>query len=429
MKDRYEVGDLLGRGGMGQVHIARHRAGHLVAIKQVRKTLSTDPLICDRLANEARLLWRVRHPNVVRAVDSGHDADGAPFLVMDRAHGIPLDSLLASSGALPIERVATIARQLFAGLAAIHDAGVIHADVKSSNIMVDEEDHVVIIDFGLARAPSRMDLKGLIAGTPSYIAPEVINGALPALTADIYGAGAVVYEMLTGELPFRGPTAVVLTRQLHDTVSAPSTRAPDRDISAEIDAVVLRALSRDPADRFTSVRALAAAFDHALTASPIAPSTDLLELTATRDFWGGTTTHVAPQQPVAATPAPSPDETIIDRALERVRALLALHDRRTAIQVLEGALVELLPPHEDAELTPTAWRLETVLAALYDSIGRSEAAVRIARLAHAHAQRTDSESAKLRARELLDRLVSLPRNRLARGSNPLPYKSTAPRRG
>ncbi len=421
MNDRYEVGDLLGRGGMGEVHMARHRAGHLVAIKQVRKTLENDPLVCDRLANEARLLWRIRHPNVVRAVDSGHGADGAPFLVMDRVHGLPLDVLLSTSGALPLERVACIARQLFAGLAAIHDAGVVHADVKSSNIMVDSEDHVVIIDFGLARAPSRMDLKGLIAGTPSYIAPEVISGELPALAADIYGVGAVVYEMLTGELPFRGPTAVVLTRQLHDIVIAPSIRAPHREIGPEIDAVVLRALSRDPADRYATMRDLGTALEHALSASPLAPSNDLLELTATRDFWGGTTSHLPPR--------PITDNSIIDLALGRVRSLLERHDRGAAIAVLEDALVDLVPPHEDAEITPTAWRLETVLAALYETLGRHEAAARIARLAYAHAQRTESESAKLRARELLERLVSPPRGRLARGSKPLSHKTATPRRG
>ncbi|MEO7092179.1 MAG: serine/threonine-protein kinase, partial [Polyangiales bacterium] len=354
MKDRYEVGDLLGRGGMGQVHLARHRAGPLVAIKQVRDTLSFDPLVCDRLANEAGLLRRVRHPNVVRAVDSGHDDNGAPFLVMDRAHGTPLDAVLAKTGALPIERVAVIARQLLGGLAAIHAAGVVHADVKSSNIMIDDEDHIVIIDFGLARAPSRMDLKGLIAGTPSYIAPEVITGESPAFAADIYGAGAVLYELLTGELPFRGPTAVVLTRQLHDVVQAPSERAPLREITAEIDAVVLRALARDPGARFASMGELADALDHAFAVAPLAPSIDLLELTATRDFWGGVTTA----RPAPAAPA---TDAIIDGALERVRASLESHDRRGAIHIIETTLAEL-QPHIDAELTPMAWRLETVLA-------------------------------------------------------------------
>lgn len=422
MKDRYEVGDLLGRGGMGEVHVARHRAGHLVAIKQVRKTLAMDPLICDRLSNEARLLQRVRHPNVVRAIDSGHDAEGAPFLVMDRAHGTPLDVILAKTGALAIERVAAITRQLLGGLAAIHDAGVVHADVKSSNIMIDDEDGVVIIDFGLARAPSRMDLKGLIAGTPSYIAPEVITGEPPAITADIYGVGAVIYEMLTGELPFRGPTAVVLTRQVHDSIQAPSERAPHREISDDIDTVVLRALARDPMARYATMRELATALDQAFAASPISPSIDLIELTATRDFWGNVTVPRSISAPELTT-----SDALIDTALEQVRALLDRHDRRAAIEILETALTDLLP-REDAELTPMAWRLETVLAALYENLGRTEAATRVARLAYQHAQRTESASATLRARELLERLTASPR-RLARGSKPLSYNTRTARRG
>lgn len=422
MKDRYEVGDLLGRGGMGQVHLARHRAGHLVAIKQVRKTLAIDPLVCDRLANEAGLLRRVRHPNVVRAVDSGHDAEGAPFLAMDRAHGAPLDTVIAKTGAFALERVAMVARQLLSGLAAIHAAGVVHADVKSNNIMIDDEDHIVIIDFGLARAPSRMDLQGLIAGTPSYMAPEVITGEAPACAADIYGAGAVIFELLTGELPFMGPAAVVLTRQLHDTVPAPSARAPHREITPEIDAVVLRAMARDPNARFASITELATALDNALAIAPLAPSVDLIELTATRDFWGGVTTKL----PV--TPAIAESDRIIDAALERVRTLLDHHDRRTAAEVLETTLAEL-QPHLDAEITPMAWRLETVLAALYENLGRSDAARRVARLAYQHAQRTTSDSAKLRARELLERLTSPPRGRLARGSKQLPHSTRQPRRG
>jgi len=208
-------------------------------------------------------------------------------------------------------------------------------------------------------------------------------------------------------------------------VIAPSARATHREITLEIDTVVLRALARDPADRYATMGDLGTALDKALAGSPIAPSTDLLELTTTRDFWDGTTTQLG--RPVAAAVWPSSDDAIIDAALGRVRVLLDRHDRTAAIEILEDALVDLVPPHEDAEITPTAWRLETVLAALYENIGRFEAAARIARLAYSHAQRSDSESAKLRARELLERLV--PRGRLARGSKPLSHKTATPRRG
>jgi len=213
----------------------------------------------------------------------------------------------------------------------------------------------------------------------------------------------------------------VLTRQLHDAVQAPSARAPYREITPEIDAVVLRALSRDPNARHASITELAAALDHAFAVAPLSPSVDLIEVTATRDFWGGET---------LARPAPALPGTdaIIDGALERVRALLDRHDRHGAIDVLETTLKEL-KPHLDGEITPMAWRLETVLAALYEYIGRNEAATRVARLAYAHAQRSGSESAKLRARELFERVTSSPRGRLARGSKPLPIGTRAPRRG
>ena len=121
--DQYKLGELLGRGGMGQVHIARHRSGRVVAIKRVRDTLSSDRLVIDRLSDEARLLRTVSHPNVVRALDHGTSADGMPFLVMDRAYGTPLHQLIAQHGWLPIERTVAIAAQLFGGLTAIHAAG------------------------------------------------------------------------------------------------------------------------------------------------------------------------------------------------------------------------------------------------------------------------------------------------------------------
>lgn len=408
---------------MGQVHVARHRSGHLVAIKKVRKTLSADPVVRDRLANEARLLQRVKHPNVVRAVDSGHDPSGHPYLVMDRAHGTPLDQLIAKTGPLPYARVAVIARQLLAGLAAIHAAGVVHADVKSNNIMVGDADHVVIIDFGLARSLSRTDLRGLIAGTPSYIAPEVIGGAPPTSASDVYAAGAVVYEMLTGQLPFQGPARVVLACQLDGTVVPPSQRASHAGITAAVDAVVLKALAREPEQRFASARALSVELQRALAEVPSSPSIDLIELTATRDFWGARTLPAAPRivdpvlQAAETQPIEDPD-TKIDVALERVRSLLDKPDLEAAVGVLEQALDEMRQREGD-ELSAAAWRIESVLAALYDRLGRGEAALRVARLAYTHALRTGSESAKLRTRELLTRLEGRARPSLARGSRPL----------
>jgi serine/threonine protein kinase len=420
MRDRYEMGDLLGRGGMGQVHTARHRSGHLVAIKRVRDTLSTDLVVRDRLANEALLLRRIHHPNVIRALDAGNDVDGSPYLVMDRATGSSLADLLKKTGPLSLPRIQTITTQLLAGLSAIHAAGVVHADIKSSNVMVDDADQVQIIDFGLARTMSRFHTNGLIAGTPSYMAPEVIAGDAPTIAADIYAVGAILYEMLTGTRPFSGPMAAIILRQLHEVIPAPSERSPEAGISAAVDAVVMRALSREPAARFASASELGCALAAALTAALAEPTSelpDLLELTATRDFWGGMTIpRVAKPEDSAQQAAetrPLDANVLIASALDRVRCLVETKDLDAAIRDLETTLSVLRSPDED--VTPSAWRLESVLAALYDHCGRREAAARVARLAHQHALRGTAQGPKLRTREILDR-ISARAPRLARGS-------------
>ena len=198
MLGQYQLGELLGQGGMGQVHAARHRSGRAVVIKRVRNTLSSDQLLAARLADEARLLRAVSHPNVVQVLDHGIDHDGRPFLVMDRVHGTPLYDVIASRGPLPLERLAAIASQLLAGLAAIHAAGIVHADLTSSNALVDELDIVTIIDFGLARAMSASpDTADQIAGTAAYMAPEMVSGEYPTISGDVYAAATIEIDHIT----------------------------------------------------------------------------------------------------------------------------------------------------------------------------------------------------------------------------------------
>jgi len=289
--------------------------------------------------------------------------------------------------------------------------------------MVDDADHVVIIDFGLARTLSRADLRGMIAGTPSYIAPEVISGETPSIASDIYAAGAVIYEMLTGQVPFLGSARMALACQLLGTVIPPSVRVPSANLSAELDAVVMKALSREPAMRHATARELADDLQRTLGFDASSPSIDLLELTATREFWGRHTIPVPARvedpvlQAAITQPIHDPD-TKIDCALERVRCLLDKPDLAAAIAVLEQTLDEMRLREGD-ELSASAWRIESVLAALYDRVGRCEAAVRVARFAFHHAYRGGSESAKLRTRELLVRLEDGRMRSLARGSRPI----------
>jgi serine/threonine-protein kinase len=432
--DEYQLGALLGRGGMGQVHVARHRSGRVVAVKRVRNTLAGDRLVVDRLADEARMLRSVSHPNVVRALDDGTGNDGMPFLVMDRAYGTPLNQLIADHGALPRERLVAIASQLLAGLAAIHDAQVVHADLKSHNVLVDEVDIVTIIDFGLARTmnPSATE-NDLVAGTPAYMAPEMIAGAAPTVTADIYAAATIIYEMLTGSTPFSGHISTILTRQLAETVEPPSLRAPGRGISPAIDRVVLRALEPSPAARYPTVPEFAHAFSAAL-ADEIAHLPMLARGSAlmfrpqaqrlgTEPEPAPTVQHTIPDLPRALGRKAKPiarhrHESVISDALDQAQQLIRHQRIKLAVHKLEATLSSLAPPIDSEQpICASAWRLETVLAALYESLGKVDHARRMALVAYRHALRTGCPLAENRARAMVERLVVRPR-RMARGTAP-----------
>ena len=424
MLDQYQLGELLGQGGMGQVHAARHRSGRAVVIKRVRNTLSSDQLLAARLADEARLLRAVSHPNVVRVLDHGIGHDGRPFLVMDRAHGTPLYDVITARGPLPLERLAAIASQLLAGLAAIHAAGIVHADLTSGNALVDDVDIVTIIDFGLARAMSEsLDTADQIAGTPAYMAPEMIAGASPTLAGDVYAAATIVYEMLTATTPYSGHISTILARQLCEPVESPSQRAPGRRISPAIDRVMLRALDRSPDARYPSVTAFAEALDAALAGRP-EPT-----IAAGSGLWRNPTLRglalTRPPAPFAAslpprTACPEPQDVgqhaiatsqhlanaIISKALAAAHQLIDGHRLAEAAQVLEAARAALAPAVDaDAPDCTGAWRLETVLAALYDTTGKQDRARRMALVAYRHAVRSGCPLAEARARELVDRLV------------------------
>jgi serine/threonine-protein kinase len=264
----YEIGALLGRGGMGQGHVARHASGRRVVVKRLRDTLALDPRLMARLGDEGRVSRRVCHPNVVRVYEHGVSADGTPFIVMEHARGTTLRKLVLEQGPLTLARIRGLVAQLLAGLAAIHDAGIVHADIKSNNIIVDTVhgvDHLTIIDFGLARTRTSqgpVNDDGIVVGTPEYIAPEMLRGEAPSVRSDLYSAAIVAYELIVGLTPFGGGDVLeVLRRQISEPIELPA--AARALLSPQLERVVHRALDKDPARRYPNARSLAIAFDAA----------------------------------------------------------------------------------------------------------------------------------------------------------------------
>jgi serine/threonine-protein kinase len=264
---RYELGDLLGVGGTGVVHAATERhTGRELAIKVLLPELASDAPARARFVEEARVAQHVRHPNVVRVVDDGALADGRPYIVMERAPGESLGAWIRRHGPLSLALVRAIASQVLEGVAAIHGCGFIHGDLKSDNILVSVATggvRATIIDFGLARPPATRPLfvaDDMVSGTPDYVAPETLRGALATEAADVYAIGIVLYEMVTGTTPFGGGSpATVFDRHLADPIVPPSLRCPDRHIPRVFEGVIMRALAKRPARRHADAASLATA--------------------------------------------------------------------------------------------------------------------------------------------------------------------------
>ncbi|HMG24375.1 MAG TPA: serine/threonine-protein kinase [Kofleriaceae bacterium] len=268
----------IGQGGMGSVFLADQPAlGRAVVIKALHAELADWPAHARRMRDEATTACRVRSPHSVSVIDGGALADGTPFIVMQHVPGRTLGRVIAED-AISLARAVDLLDQILTALAAAHAAGVIHGDVKSDNFLVESSggrDHVTLIDFGLARiagAPASRDLEAgevMVSGTPEYMAPEVIAGDPPIPASDLYGAGVILYELLTGAPPFVGGTArEIMMRHADDAVTPPSLRRPERGIPAAIDRVVLRSLHKRPTGRFADAAAFARELRAAAAAGP-----------------------------------------------------------------------------------------------------------------------------------------------------------------
>jgi len=263
---RYVLRERIGQGGMGGVFLADQLAlDRRVAIKLLQPELVGVPDLARRMHEEATLASHVRSPYCVEVFDCGVLPDGTPYIVMEYIPGRSLGRVIADE-VMPLERALDLFEQILSALAATHRNGIVHGDVKSDNFLVErvnDTEHVTMIDFGLAQttgACSDADFAGelTISGTPEYMAPEVAAGDHPLPASDLYGAGVILYELLTGTTPFRGGTAIeIMLRQVREPVIPPSECRPDRGIPPEIDRVVLEALDKRPDARFADATAFA----------------------------------------------------------------------------------------------------------------------------------------------------------------------------
>ncbi|MBL9044617.1 MAG: serine/threonine protein kinase [Myxococcales bacterium] len=256
----------IGQGGMGTVYVAEHLILHKpVAVKVLSAQLALTPDLVQRLHSEARLAASISSPHIVEVFDVGATPDGRPYVEMELLIGESLAQRLARCSALAESDTLRIGEQLATALAAAHESGILHRDIKPENIFLcarDGEDFVKLLDFGIAKAvriteEPRLTRTGAILGTPLYMSPEQVRGDLLDPRADVYGLGVVLYECLTGSVPHCAASYLsVVAKILTESAEPPSRRCPDRQISPDLEYIVMRAMARDREERYPTMGAL-----------------------------------------------------------------------------------------------------------------------------------------------------------------------------
>jgi eukaryotic-like serine/threonine-protein kinase len=250
---KYEILDILGRGGMGIVYRARNpRLGRIVALKTLTEGFSGNPEMLKRFYHEASHTGALRHPNIVVIYDAG-DEDGMPYIVMEYVEGEPLDTTLKERTRTPIELRLSIVEQVCTALAYAHRNGVIHRDIKPANVIVQRDGTAKLLDFGIARADQThvdqsLTSTGTLIGTPAYMAPERLQGAPIDGRSDIFSTGVLLYQLITNRLPFDAEFPAIIQQILHTEPAAPSQLVPG--CPPGLDAIVARAIAKSPSDRY-----------------------------------------------------------------------------------------------------------------------------------------------------------------------------------
>ena len=340
---KYEIQGVLGRGGMGAVYKGFDPAiSRAVAIKTIAKSsLDDDELqhLLARFRHEAQAVGRLAHPRIVQIYDYGED-DELAYIVMELVNGKSLHEHLLQRANYDLREVGEIIRQVLDGLGHAHSAGVVHRDVKPSNIMLNSDGQIKISDFGIAHTESsELTQHGDVLGTPHYMAPEQFLGLAIGVPADLYAVGVIAYDLMTGTKPFVGTTATVMQQVLNQRPADPSSLNPK--LSPLMDQVLQKALAKKPEERFQSAPEFAQAFRLAIEASLepasaapaiAAPGAGLLD--AARLIRAGAATPSAGD--AAAGPAGSPAGAIsLDQSVKKAR-LLVVDDEERILSALKS---------------------------------------------------------------------------------------------
>lgn len=249
----YEIVDELGGGGMGRVYKAHQKAlGRMVAVKTLLPQFANDSVFVERFLREARAIAALEHPGIVTVYDVG-ESEGTYYFAMQFLSGRTLEEVIGEEGALSAETILPIVRELAAALGYAHAAGILHRDVKPGNIFITDEERVVLTDFGIAWAASqtRLTVANTSLGSPGYMAPEQVEGKTLDARADLYSLGVVLFEMLTGETPYKGDSAVSIAYQ-HVRAPVPAAGDVNAEADPSLAALAERLMSKSPDDRHSN---------------------------------------------------------------------------------------------------------------------------------------------------------------------------------
>ena len=324
---RYRIQRKLGAGGMADVYLAEDQElGRRIAIKILNGRHANDDQFIERFRREAKNAAALNHPNIVSIYDRG-EAEETYYIAMEFLDGRTLKELIVGRGAAPVNVAIEYARQILSALRFAHRHGIVHRDIKPHNVMVDGEGRVKVTDFGIARAgTSQMTEAGSIVGTAQYLSPEQARGGEVDPRSDLYSLGIVLYELLTGKTPFDGETPVeIAMKHLSAAPAPPSKLRPD--IPPELDMVVMRALAKNPDDRYQSADEMEGDLDRVargarVSATTVDTATQVLRRPATTAAAAATAaTMIAPPPAAAAVPPAVVDEEEFDEHGEGDRPL------------------------------------------------------------------------------------------------------------